>query len=475
MSKDGGVFLFDSRIDTGVAKELDDGSAKIDVKLAPVGEKTQENAGREFKIGTAEVKQAIANFKTRGGPVPVTIGHFPEKERQHQPAAAWLETLFVQRENGETFLKGTMRFLKDTWQKVKTDQFKFLSLEIWPDDTDQEGKNIGLNIDGVAILNYPFYPLRIDQSSSHEGAQPLISLSRFAMATRRPSMKTKKKGINLQDEGLGIREVDGEFCIFDGDGVNRGCHGDREQAEAALAELMTGDPTGGVALNDIREVEGEGFCLFGEDGTKLKCYATREEAEAAIVPSGGGEGDAVAVKKTHLAKLQKDSKELQQLRKKGSSTMTSLQKDVAQLKGDKLALRLQKAITKLREVHKVAIPLGDHDIETAEGALAFVKSGTFGVTSIEGWEKLSDDMASSAHLPRISMGKLTSTGSGGTEQGDPELNTEEGRAEMVRRRTAQLRKQYSEENLRFVLGKRNQNLEEYAKQELRIEHPNVKW
>jgi len=505
----GGMYLFDSKIDPGVADELDDGSARMDVRLAPQG-KGFTNGGDSFDLSAKEVVQAIQNFKKRGGPIAVTIGHFDETERQKQPAAAWIEKLFSQKVGSKTYLMATMRFLRQTWLKIKADQFKFLSMEFWPDDTNQKGEEIGLNVDGAAILNYPFFPLRFDQN---KGGGAFVSLSQFAPSPEREkTMNLKKK---LQAGQNGIEEIEGQFCIIDAAGTSVACFATREEAEAGLAELVGGGK-GAAKLAEVREVEGK-FCVFNDAGDQGECFETREEAEAAMgggsatklaevrevdgqfcifsdegeqgqcFPTAaeaeaamaaaqatrkrGASGETVTITKAEHARLRTKAGEVKAT-KQGSRMMT-LEKDVRKLKAEKDMMRLQACVRKLREEMNVHIPgLAEFNLETPEGCHLFLAARIYGIPDVLGWEKVAGDLESAAHLPRMNLGRKAAGGKSGVGSVEPDLASEGGRAEAVRRKVADLRK---DPGMMQALMKRHQTVEDFAKEELSIDNPGVKF
>lgn len=431
------IYLFDSKIDIKVAKEMSDGSARMDVRLAPEG-KDFENAGRDFNLTKVDLEAGIANFQKRGGPVPVTIGHWPDEERQRQPAVAWIERLFRATIDGEKFLMAQMRYLKDTWERIKKDEFKFLSMEFWTNDTDQHGNEIGLNIDGAAILNYPFFPLRFDQSRRRGGF--FMTCSSIAPSGRRTMEKDPKK--KLQEGEHEIKEVEGEFCVFDPAGENLGCWPTREEAEAKLAEVV----------GATKPAEGE-----GEAGK-------------------GGDGETVTIPKAEYDELRQKGGET--LRKKGGGEshlqlrVTKLEKENAAKDRSLKCSRIRAAVEKLRRDFKVQFKLGDykgfeHDDAATE---KFLADRPWGVSDVEGLEKLATDFASCAHLPKAKTGGEKPGGSD-ADGAEPDVLTEDGRAHAVKQRVMALRKEFGAEEIETHCKRRRQTVEEYAREELNNEHP----
>lgn len=466
------MVLFDSRIDIDIsgAEELDDGSARLDVRLAPEGEH-YKNGPEEFDVKEENIEQAIANFKDRGAPVPVTIGHFDDESRQYQPAAGWIESLYRKVIDTKPYLMAAVRFLKNTWTAIKNDEFKFLSMEFFPQDSNIKGVDIGMNVDGLAILNYAAFPLRFDQSRSRGGR--LFTLARFRAGDRRMS---GDKVTKLQD-GKEIRQVGEEFCIFNAAGEKLGCHPTMEAAQAAAADM-----TAKLAEHGSIKQVGEEFCIFNDAGEKGECFATREAAEAALKPAAPPAPSTESVDKGELRRLRKRDAELTHMESKQGSEVTRLNKRVKELEDkdsakDRVikASKIRTAITTLTERHNVHVPLGDFDIETDDGAIKFLASMPFGVESVQGLEKLAKDSGATAHLPRVNLGSESGSGGKTGDTGKADVTTKEGRVEAVRHRITALRKEFPGDEFDEVLRQRRETPEEFARMELSIEHPKVKW
>jgi hypothetical protein len=427
------MVLFDSQIDTSKATKLDDGSARMEVRLAPKG-LGYAHGTAPFDLGDKELDAAIANFKARGGPVPVTIGHHAEKERQKQPAAAWIENLYKKTVGGETFLAATMRFLKKTWSSIESGEFMFLSMEFWVDDTDQHGNAIGMNVDGCAILNYPFFPLRFDQSKP---AGSMVFLSRFSLVA------------------LTVKEMHGEFCIVREDGSATECFPTREEAEAKLAS------------------------------SKAPAVATGKK------PATGKESTTMKqIEDAELVQLTKDREELVALKKKiaddekagaGNAELLTLRSRVTELETANAAhakaakaTRIRLSVSRLADEHKVFLQLGDYDLSNDDKAIEFLeKEKPFGHTTVEGLEKLSTDIEAVKHLPRVKLGDEVTDGKPSAGKGKIDLSTPEGKTEAVRQRVVELRKKFGDAVLESHLKQRRQSAEDYARMELKHENPNA--
>jgi hypothetical protein len=120
---------------------------------------------------------------------------------------------------------------------------------------------------------------------------------------------------------------------------------------------------------------------------------------------------------------------------------------------------------------KVHIKLGDHDIDNDADAIKYLDGMPFGVSTIEGLEKIAADADACAHLPHVKLGVEQPSGNGGRGEGEPDLGTEKGREEAVRTRVALLRKTYEADELEAVLQRRRQTIQDFARQELATEHP----
>lgn len=138
---------------------LPNGDVMKEVPIALMG-KDFQNGPYSFDLTEENLAVIIRNFEERGQPIPFTFGHFPAEERQRQPAAGWIHKLFAR--DGK--LWGLLKFLKNTWDKVAAGEYKGFSIEFWTNTTDEHGEEIGMVIDGGALTNYPFFPVRVDNA-----------------------------------------------------------------------------------------------------------------------------------------------------------------------------------------------------------------------------------------------------------------------------------------------------------------------
>ena len=156
-----------------VVETLPNGDVMKEVPLALMG-KDFQNGPYTFDLTEEKLAVIIRNFEERGQPIPITIGHYPPEERQRQPAAAWIHKLFAR--DGK--LWGLVKFLKETWDDISAGKFKGFSMEFWTESTDVHGNEIGMQIDGGALTNYPFFPVRVDNAAQRKG-HSLITLTAF--------------------------------------------------------------------------------------------------------------------------------------------------------------------------------------------------------------------------------------------------------------------------------------------------------
>jgi hypothetical protein len=171
------IVLADIPVDDTV-ETLENGDTRKWMQLALRGVDWQ-NGPDTFDITEAQVGEAVRNFKASGkSPIPVTLGHVWDSAA---PAAAWIEDL--EERDGAPW--GLMRFLSKTWTRIVEGEYLYFSLEFVPNNVDRHGNKIGFEIVGGAILNKPFFPIRVDQESN-PGGQHRYRLSRFTGASRRP-------------------------------------------------------------------------------------------------------------------------------------------------------------------------------------------------------------------------------------------------------------------------------------------------
>jgi hypothetical protein len=185
------------------------------------------------------------------------------------------------------------------------------------------------------------------------------------------------------------------------------------------------------------------------------------------------EGDKVTLSReqyNELAKVRTENAALRGQVEEGRSRNQANEQRITQLERTSLAGRIRNAVKTLQRDHRIVVPLADFAIDSSESeCLEWLATAPMGVTTIEGLEKLAKDQEATAHLPRIPGGKEVSGGSDVLPPAD--LTTEAGRSEAVRRRAAQLKREFSKDELQLTLRRRHQTLEEYAAMELASEHP----
>ena len=509
------VLLFDAeptQIEPGNMQVLTNGDVVKVIRLAEIGI-DWINGPNKFSFTKEILNQAIHNHGARGFfPIPITKGHYHDlRERQKQPAVAWIERMYIV---GDEFL-GKVRFLAKTWLEIVAGEWKGLSLEFFFEDQDQHGNNIGFNIDGAAILNYPFFPLRID--AGKEGTRPLTlyTLSRFA-----PTQEIKPMPAHT------IQQVGDQFCVFDSAGVNLGCRPTMEEAQALLLELggeppplpPPPTPTPGLPLvrlqdiapivpgappvpgHEIRQV-GEEFCVFDPAGANLGCRPTMEEAKAfllefAAAPTGVGRrrpppgaagrypvprmtGGHISLTREQYQYLvaraeegDRSSGELAVLRTK----QAQLERDLNRLHRGRNADLIRANVRRLQHDHGVIVPLGDYAIESSDDdALAWLATAPFGITTIEGLKKLVTEEGMTAHLPRINPIQERPGGSDRQGTAPDDVSSEAGRRVALNRRVASLRRDIPKDELDPMLVRRKETIEVYAAKELEADYAGVKF
>jgi len=194
--------------------------------------------------------------------------------------------------------------------------------------------------------------------------------------------------------------------------------------------------------------------------------ATPAKIEAAKV-----EGGKVTLNQEQFDVLMRSHRENETLR--GEITTLRSEKEsvegrLTRLERERVHDRIKNAVSKLQD-RGVIVQLGDYAIDIQSSAFEWLASAPWGVTSVEGLEKLAKDEDATAHLPRI---KLGGEKSGGSDRQPPvDLSTEAGRQEAVRRRVAQLKREYRPEELAVALRNRPGGIEAMAKDDLAAEHP----
>lgn len=406
LGRSGGSVRFDMgdiNVADGSFETLQNGNVVKWIPLADIGEKWI-NGGHEFDITPELVAQGIKNFEGSGkAPLPITFGHLDESGA---PARAWINDIA----SGPPQISGLepdgrpwgkVEFLKDTWSAIQKGEYKFFSLEFYPNDVDGKGNEIGFRFDGGAILNKPFFPIRVDQSAKHGGAS-CVRLSRFTGGPGR------KEGSTMTDAEKA----------------------EKEKAEAAEKERLE-----------------------------------KERKSVRI------DGDKVTLSKAQFDQMKKDADAANELRADLATSRAekeSVEGRIHKLEQSRKADKIRSAVKSLQDQGFI-VQLGDFVLKSDIDCFEWLATCPFGVSTAEGLQKLAEDSEASAHLPRV---KLGGEKSGGTDRVPPaDLSTEAGRNEAVRRQVAQLKRDYSPEELNAQMRRRKTDLEGLARHLLAGDHP----
>jgi hypothetical protein len=391
--------------DAGDLEVLPNGDVRKWIPLAEAGEKWI-NGPHEFDMTPELIDQGIANWRADGGnPIVVTIGHTWDAA---SPAAAWIEDL-ERRDDGRPW--GLTRFLAETWARIEKGEFKYFSLEFYKNGTSRKGDAVGFQFDGGAILNKPFFPIRIDQSR-HAGASPCFALSRLSPATTNAAPAGTEPGRGAADGNNG------------GSPMPDPNPNPTPATPPAPAPVVSGDKV------TLSKAQFDGLVALQSENATLKLQNEQLKAEKQAL-----DGRVGAIERRSNAD------------------------------------RIRAAAAALQR-EGVILQLGDYDINATEAeALAWLGTHPFGVSTIEGLEKLAKDQEASAHLPRVKLGGERGAG-GSTVQRVPEdLTTEAGRKAAVTNRVTELKRTYSKDGLEATLARRRQSLEEFAREDLAADHP----
>ena len=445
-------------LDEPKARRKKDGSVQKEIPLAKIGMQFV-NGGEKFDISLGNVRQAIGNFEERGFPIPITMGHFEPMERQRQPSTGWITKLFCRPIDDEQYLWGDVSWLKQTYDEIEEGKWKGLSLEFLPNDKDEKGNNVGFLIDGAAILNYPFFPgARVDLRKE-DPERHLFTLAAWGIKEEAGMSKNKSatrgaggKKVTLQgEEMVPVAEV----------------------VDGPIAEVIEA-----VQGGDVQELLGQ----IGELFAKLQSLLAPAAEEAP------GEEGAVAPAE-EVAELV--SAELKAGRLGNAVTLLKL---AAARNGNKKNVGLVKRLDKMdldRKFEREAdegrrilmrlhaggyeLGLGDFAIEDDdEQVREWFKKNHSGIRTLEGLRCVA------MHPERLSRVTLAGETSGGKSAGTSgDATTTEGRAIMVRKRAAEIKKEFPHEDLqmlvkRYKVGTVDEGVIALAKQELKNENPSVK-
>jgi Mu-like prophage I protein len=392
---------------TDSAEMLPNGDVLKWIPLADAGEKWV-NGPQEFDMTPALIDQGISNWRKDGAnPLVVTIGHTFDPAA---PAAGWIENL-ERRSDGRPW--GLVHFLADTWSRIEKGEFKYFSLEFYKQTVDRKGEDIGFAFDGGAILNKPFFAIRLDQEK-HGGAAPCFALSRFTNDAPAPPSP--------------------------------------EPAAPPAAAPPTALQQGDKPMSDPNPTP-------------------NPPAPAAPTVTG----DKVTLSKAQfdsLIALQSENAQLKVKNEELKAKEASNDARITQLERKSSADRIRSAVKTLQRDHGVVLQLGDFAIDSSDAdALAWLATQPYGVSTVEGLEKLARDTEATSHLPRVKLGGERSGGGNPDLRTPVDLSTKAGRLESIRRGVSQLRKETAKDELEFMLARRKQSPEAFVAEELANANP----
>jgi hypothetical protein len=393
------INLGEISIAPGSFEILPNGDVIKSIPLAGLGEEFI-NGPQKFSMTPKLVAEGIANFQADGSnPIPVYIGH---NHTSSTPAAGWINDI-TQGEDGAPW--GKLQFLKDTWDAITKGLYKYFSLEFYEQGLDRQGKNIGFQFDGGAILNNPFFPIRVDQGR-RRGAGVCFALSRFSSEP------------TAADDG-------------------------RDQGAATMSETAT---TAAAASTTATAAARQEPVVAGDRVTLSKAQF-----------------DGLLADKAEAARLKI---ELEAERAKGQTNEAR----ITNLERSTQAGKIRRAIDRMQSQHGVVLQLGDFAIDSSDAeCLAWLATCPFGVSTVDGLEKLARDEESCAHLPRIPLSKERG---GGTNAAVPvDLSSEAGRNAAVQAEMVRVRRTYKADEIDLMLTRTHQTLEEFVRKDLAADHP----
>lgn len=365
------------------------------------------NGGREFDMTPELVAQGIKNFEARGKN-PLPVT-FGHLDDSAAPARAWIEDLRI----------GPPPELKAGQDSRPWGFTRFLK-DTWA--AIQEGQ--------YKYFSLEFYPASIDG---------------------------KGKEIGFEFDGGAILNKP----FFPSLRVDQGR---AAGACFALSKFRTSTRT---TNNDRGRADGHGGKVMTDEEKKAQEEAARKAAEVKT------DGDKVTLSRSQyqdLLALERKNQDLTQKLEESRARNQTNEQRISQLEKTSIANRVRAAVKTLQRDHRIVVPLAEYAIDTSESeCIEWLGTAPMGVTTVEGLEKLARDQEATAHLPRIPGGKEVGTGNDGRPPVD--LASEAGRTEAVRRRAAQLKKDFSKEELENVTTRRRQTLEQYAAAELASDHP----
>jgi Mu-like prophage I protein len=388
-------------------EHLANGDVRKWIPLAEAGEKWL-NGPDEFDMTPALIDEGIANWKADGSnPMPITLGHTWDPAA---PAVAWIEDL-ERRDDNRPW--GQVRFLADTWASIQRGEYKYFSLEFYKKKNDRKGQPLGFCFDGGAIVNKPFFPIRIDQAR-HEGASsPCFALHRFNSSTG-----------TAGDPPAPIPTPAAALPTAPGGSPMPESNPNPPATPAAPAPVVSGDKV------TLSKAQFDGLIALQAENARLKLENAALTADKA-----------------------------------------TLDGRIGSLERSRTAERIRVACSKLQG-QGIVLQLGDFAIDASENdAIAWLATQPYGVSTVEGLEKLAKDQEATAHLPRVKLGGERSGGGNSVPSAPEDLTTEAGRKAALQNRIAQIRRTFRKDELDITLARRHQSLEQLAREDLAADFP----
>lgn len=108
------------------------------------------------------IDEMVANFAAVDGPdrLPISVNHSSRAEKlETARAVGWVVSLAKEKTKDQVSLMASPRWLEDTLEAIRNEEFKYISAEIVFKDADRTtGEAIGCHLVGLAITNIPAIP-----------------------------------------------------------------------------------------------------------------------------------------------------------------------------------------------------------------------------------------------------------------------------------------------------------------------------
>ena len=184
------------QVDKTTLKLSEDGSATSSVQLAKTGIDLKKGA-RKFSITAADLDSMVANSKRSSTELPLDYNHLSlaAKNADQAIAAGWIKSGTVERRGNELWAEA--EWTPKAAEHIKNGEYRYVSPVILHNSVDEEGKEIGTELLGAAITNYPFLkgmaPVALSDLTDN-GSVELADLSIDERRSRVASAITEKFG-----------------------------------------------------------------------------------------------------------------------------------------------------------------------------------------------------------------------------------------------------------------------------------------